>query len=136
MSFLDTFTISRPGPMKWEEMPPAVDGSGAYARACGKCHRAVFDLSDMTREEAEALLRADNPACVRVVRRIEDGKVMTRDCGAPTRPGGWSASTSKGPRSTRDLRMPEMLGRVDVVPEKKLPASDPALEKREGKRKK
>ena len=49
-------------------------------RACAKCDRQVFNLSDMTREEAEALLatRGVKP-CVRFYRRA-DGTVMTSDC--------------------------------------------------------
>lgn len=49
-------------------------------RDCGSCNRQVFNLSEMTRGEAEALLatRGLKP-CVRFYRR-PDGTVMTRDC--------------------------------------------------------
>jgi hypothetical protein len=49
-------------------------------RACGGCDRPVFNLSEMTRDEAEALLatRGLTP-CVRFYRR-PDGTVMTNDC--------------------------------------------------------
>ena len=49
-------------------------------RACGGCDRPVFNLSAMTRAEAEAVLatRGLTP-CVRFYRR-PDGTVMTTDC--------------------------------------------------------
>lgn len=56
-------------------------------RACRGCDRPVFNLSEMTRAEAEAVLatRGLTP-CVRFYRRA-DGTVMTSDCpsGAPKR---------------------------------------------------
>jgi len=56
-------------------------------RACRGCDRPVFNLSEMTRAEAEAVLatRGLTP-CVRFYRRA-DGTVMTSDCpsGAPRR---------------------------------------------------
>jgi hypothetical protein len=53
-------------------------------RACAGCDRPVFNLSEMTRVEAAAVLatRGLTP-CVRFYRR-PDGTVMTSDC--PTRP--------------------------------------------------
>ncbi|HEX4455735.1 MAG TPA: hypothetical protein VH143_32970 [Kofleriaceae bacterium] len=53
-------------------------------RACAGCNRPVFNLSEMTRAEAAAVLatRGLTP-CVRFYRR-PDGTVMTSDC--PTRP--------------------------------------------------
>lgn len=49
-------------------------------RVCHGCDRPVFDLSEMTEEEAEAVLatRGITP-CVRFYRRA-DGTVMTADC--------------------------------------------------------
>ncbi|HSN25763.1 MAG TPA: hypothetical protein VLT45_05740 [Kofleriaceae bacterium] len=49
-------------------------------RLCGACDREVFNLSEMTRAEAEAVLatRGLKP-CVRFYRR-PDGTVVTRDC--------------------------------------------------------
>lgn len=56
-------------------------------RACGACDKQVFNLSSMTRAQAEALLatRGIKP-CVRFYRR-PDGTVMTSDCpsGVPRR---------------------------------------------------
>ena len=52
----------------------------ARSRHCASCDKQVFDLSEMTTREAEALLSADGPlACVRLHRRA-DGTVITSDC--------------------------------------------------------
>ena len=67
-------------PERWDDMT-----GDDRVRACARCDRQVFNLSDMTRAEAEALLaqRGVTP-CVRFYRRA-DGTVMTADCptGAP-----------------------------------------------------
>ncbi|MFT3696101.1 MAG: hypothetical protein QM831_23385 [Kofleriaceae bacterium] len=56
-------------------------------RHCGSCHKQVFNLSEMTADEARAVLasRGVTP-CVRFYRR-KDGTVMTSDCptGQPQR---------------------------------------------------
>jgi hypothetical protein len=64
---------------RWEDMV-----GDDRVRACAKCERSVFNLSAMTRAEAEAVLatRGLTP-CVRFYRR-PDGTVMTSDC--PTSP--------------------------------------------------
>lgn len=66
---------------RWEDMV-----GDDRVRACGVCDRSVFNLSAMTREEAEAVLatRGLTP-CVRFYRR-PDGTVMTSDCPTGTQP--------------------------------------------------
>jgi hypothetical protein len=55
-------------------------------RACGGCDRPVFNLSAMTRDEAERVLAARGlTPCVRFYRR-PDGMVMTTDCPTGSRP--------------------------------------------------
>lgn len=50
------------------------------SRYCTDCKLNVYNLSGMTREEAEAFLRkSEGRLCVRYYRRA-DGKIMTRDC--------------------------------------------------------
>jgi hypothetical protein len=68
---------------RWEDMV-----GDDRVRACNGCDRQVFNLSAMTREEAEAVLatRGLTP-CVRFYRR-PDGTVMTTDCPAGTRREG------------------------------------------------
>ncbi len=49
-------------------------------RFCGKCEMNVYNLSGMTREEAESLIaRSEGRLCVRFYKRA-DGSVLTRDC--------------------------------------------------------
>jgi hypothetical protein len=66
---------------RWEDMV-----GDDRVRACAGCDRPVFNLSEMTRAEAEAVLatRGLTP-CVRFYRR-PDGTVMTSDCPTGTRP--------------------------------------------------
>ncbi|HEY5949336.1 MAG TPA: hypothetical protein VIV40_27770 [Kofleriaceae bacterium] len=66
---------------RWEHMV-----GDDRVRACGGCERPVFNLSAMTRVEAEAVLatRGLTP-CVRFYRR-PDGTVMTSDCPTGARP--------------------------------------------------
>ncbi len=50
------------------------------ARFCDRCSQHVYNLSEMTSEEAEALLyEHSGDLCVRFFQRA-DGTVMTRDC--------------------------------------------------------
>jgi hypothetical protein len=49
-------------------------------RACGQCNKNVYNLSNMTRDEAEALIVAkEGKLCVRYFQRI-DGTIILKDC--------------------------------------------------------
>jgi hypothetical protein len=49
-------------------------------RHCGQCQRNVYQLSNLSREEAEALiLEKEGELCVQFYRRA-DGSVVTRPC--------------------------------------------------------
>jgi hypothetical protein len=66
---------------RWEDMV-----GDDRVRACGGCDRPVFNLSAMTRDEAERVLAARGlTPCVRFYRR-PDGTVMTTDCPTGSRP--------------------------------------------------
>lgn len=55
-------------------------------RYCGECKLNVFNLSGMSRTEAENLiLNTEGRLCVRFYRRA-DGSILTKDC-----PVGWAA---------------------------------------------
>jgi hypothetical protein len=55
-------------------------------RFCGDCKMNVYNLSGMTKQEAENLIvNAEGRLCVRFFRRA-DGTVLTKDC-----PVGWAA---------------------------------------------
>jgi hypothetical protein len=67
--------IASPCKQRWADMI-----GDDRVRVCHGCDRPVFDLSEMTREEAEAVLAARGiTPCVRFYRR-PDGTVMTADC--------------------------------------------------------
>jgi hypothetical protein len=54
-------------------------------RFCGDCKLNVYNLSGMSREEAESLIiKAEGRLCVRFYKR-RDGSVITQDC-----PVGWA----------------------------------------------
>jgi hypothetical protein len=77
---LDNIQIASPCPADWNEMY----GDGRK-RFCGDCKLNVYNLSGMTRSEAEALImNAEGRLCVRFYRRA-DGSVITKDC-----PVGWA----------------------------------------------
>jgi hypothetical protein len=77
---LDHVEVASPcARVAWEDMHPV--GAGDRVRRCDECALDVHDLSALTRDEAEALLRASDGRrlCVRLFRR-EDGRVLTSDC--------------------------------------------------------
>jgi hypothetical protein len=50
------------------------------SRFCGACNKHVYNLSEMTRDEAAELIeKNEGKLCVRLFRR-RDGKVLTQDC--------------------------------------------------------
>ena len=76
-SFLETIEIKSPCAMDWDRM--AGDERARFCRAC-KLH--VFNLSEMTRPDAEALIRRkEGHLCARFYQR-PDGTILTKDCGA------------------------------------------------------
>jgi hypothetical protein len=74
-SSLDVIQIQKPCPASWDEMH-----GDARVRFCDHCRLNVYNLSDMGRGEAEALLaHREGRLCVRFYQRT-DGGVITRDC--------------------------------------------------------
>jgi hypothetical protein len=71
--------IASPCPVRWSDMNAV--GDGARVRHCDQCDLNVYNLSEMTADEAEALLVANEGRrlCGAFYRR-EDGTVLTRDC--------------------------------------------------------
>jgi hypothetical protein len=54
--------------------------TGERVRHCGSCKKNVYNLSSMTREEAETLLLAkEGRLCVRYFQRT-DGTILLKDC--------------------------------------------------------
>ena len=72
---LDKVQIASPCGESWADMT-----GDDKARYCGKCEKHVYNLSAMTREEAElVMLEKEGNLCVRLYRR-KDGTVITADC--------------------------------------------------------
>lgn len=78
-SILDGIEIASPCHAGWEDM-----AGDERSRFCGQCRLNVYNLSAMTRGEAEALVaEKEGRLCVRFYRR-RDGTVLTQNC-----PVGW-----------------------------------------------
>lgn len=77
---LNNLKIASPCSADWDEMQ-----GDARKRFCGECKLNVYNLSGMTRNEAEDLLQnSEGRLCVRFFQR-PDGTVLTNDC-----PVGWA----------------------------------------------
>ena len=78
---LENIKIASPCSQDWNEMIGT-----ERKRFCGECKLNVYNLSGMSRTEAEnLLLNSEGRLCVRFYRRA-DGSVLTKDC-----PVGWQA---------------------------------------------
>jgi hypothetical protein len=76
---LEDIRIASPCPADWDAMY-----GDDRKRFCGDCKLNVYNLSGMTRAEAETLImNAEGRLCIRMYRRA-DGTVITSDC-----PVGW-----------------------------------------------
>ncbi len=74
---LEDLRVASPCHESWEKMK-----GDERARHCAKCDHAVYNISNMTWQEAEALVRSREGmerTCIRFHRRF-DGTLITRDC--------------------------------------------------------
>jgi hypothetical protein len=72
---LDRIRVATPCPVSWEEMT-----GDNRVRFCGECQLNVYNFAELTRTEAEDLLRtAEGRICGRLYRRA-DGTILTKDC--------------------------------------------------------
>lgn len=86
---LDNIKIAAPCSANWDEM-----FGSERRRFCSQCKLNVYNLSEMTREEAENfLINAEGRVCLRVFRRA-DGSVITGNC-----PVGWQALKRRASRA-------------------------------------
>ena len=77
---LKNLKIASPCTAEWDGMT-----GNERKRFCGECKLHVYNLSGMTRYDAENLLRlSEGRLCVRYYQR-PDGTILTRDC-----PVGWA----------------------------------------------
>jgi hypothetical protein len=83
LSLLRDLYIASPCPASWAAMH-----GNDQVRHCNQCNLKVYNLSQMTATDAEALLvKEEGKVCVRFYRRA-DGMISTRDC-----PKGLAART-------------------------------------------
>ena len=74
-SLFDSMKIASPCSADWEDMI-----GNDRRRFCGQCELNVYNLSEMTRHEAEELIaQTEGRLCARFYRRT-DGTIITRDC--------------------------------------------------------
>ena len=67
--------VASPCKAEWDEMIGT-----DRVRFCGQCSLNVYNLSAMTRDEAESVIAAnEGKLCVRFYRR-KDGSILTQDC--------------------------------------------------------
>src|SRR5215471_2696322 len=72
---LDHVRVASPCKSDWDQMIGT-----AQVRFCGQCSLNVYNLSAMTRDQAESLIAAnEGRLCVRFYRR-NDGSIITQDC--------------------------------------------------------
>jgi hypothetical protein len=78
---LNSIKVASPCSADWNEMI-----GDARKRFCGECKLNVYNLSEMSKQDAEQLLlKSEGRLCVRFYQR-NDGTVITQDC-----PVGWKA---------------------------------------------
>lgn len=72
---LDRVTVAAPCDAGWENMV-----GNERVRFCAKCSMNVYNLSGMTKTDAERLVvQAEGRLCIRFYRRA-DGTIMTKNC--------------------------------------------------------
>ena len=72
---IDRLRIATPCPISWEQMT-----GDNRVRFCGHCQLNVYNVSELSRIEAEALMAsAEGRICARLYRRA-DGTILTKDC--------------------------------------------------------
>jgi hypothetical protein len=77
---LNVIHVAKPCPADWEKMH-----GDARVRFCDECRLHVYNLSELTRPQAEKLVsQHEGRLCVRYYQRA-DGTVITQDCGGGMR---------------------------------------------------
>jgi len=72
---LDKVSIASPCPAKWEDMY-----GDNRRRNCSDCNLNVYNLSEMTKSDAENfIINSEGRVCVQIHRR-SDGTILTKNC--------------------------------------------------------
>ena len=75
LTVLSNLRIASPCPAAWDSMQ-----GDDRVRFCASCSKHVYNVSDLTADEAVALIQnSEGHSCVRLYRR-KDGTVLTADC--------------------------------------------------------
>jgi hypothetical protein len=75
LDVLNNIHIASPCPARWDQM-----SGDERVRACGACNKNVYNVSHMTRAEAEALfVEKEGHLCLRYYQRA-DGTILLKDC--------------------------------------------------------
>lgn len=78
---LESINIASPCSADWDAM-----AGDSRARFCNTCQKNVYNLSDMSRAQAQALVNEkEGKLCVQYYQRA-DGTMLTDDCPVPLRP--------------------------------------------------
>jgi hypothetical protein len=86
---LNNIKIASPCSADWNQMI-----GNERKRFCGSCKLNVYNLSDMSKIEAESFLMAsEGRVCVKFFKRV-DGTILTKDC-----PVGWAKVKQKVSRT-------------------------------------
>ncbi len=73
--FLENITIAAPCHVNWDDMT-----GDEQTRFCNQCEKNVYNLSEMSRDEAERfMMEKEGKVCIRMYVR-HDGTVITDDC--------------------------------------------------------
>lgn len=75
MNALENLRVASPCPAKWDEM-----AGDEKVRFCASCRKNVYNLSAMTRREAEDLVASREGRLCALMYRRSDGTVLTADC--------------------------------------------------------
>jgi len=85
---INKLRVASPCSVSWESM-----SGDERARHCDSCRLNVYNISEMTKAEAENLItRREGRLCLRLYKRA-DGTVLTKDC-----PVGWRAYQKRAAR--------------------------------------
>ena len=72
---LENIRVASPCTVQWEEM-----AGNSRIRFCDHCRRNVYDISELSKQEAEDLIKAkEGQLCVQYYIR-KDGTIVTNDC--------------------------------------------------------
>lgn len=72
---IDRLRIATPCPISWEQMT-----GDSRVRFCDHCQLSVYNISELSRIEAESLIAStEGRLCARLYRRA-DGTILTKDC--------------------------------------------------------